>query len=329
MCANGNDNANGNILTMESHADKKAVAAAAITVLLWASAFVAIRSATQHFSPGALALGRLFTGSVVLGVIWLVRGGGWPPRAAWPGIGLSGVLWFGLYMISLNWGERDVDAGTAAMLVNLGPIVIALLGGWLLKEGFAARLMAGMVVAFVGVVVVSTSMSGVGRATIAGVFLCLVAAVTSAAGVVSQKFALRHTSAVQVTTFGCVIGMVACLPFAGQLASQVTRAPLSATLIIVYLGIFPTALAFTTWTYALSRTTASRMGITIYVVPAVVVLMSWVTLRQVPGWLTLLGGLVCLAGVGISRGRSKSVSKIATLPPQAPLPTAPSGTSAS
>src|ERR1022692_2471823 len=154
MCANGNDNANGNILTMESHADKKAVAAAAITVLLWASAFVAIRSATQHFSPGALALGRLFTGSVVLGVIWLVRGGGWPPRAAWPGIGLSGVLWFGLYMISLNWGERDVDAGTAAMLVNLGPIVIALLGGWLLKEGFAARLMAGMVVAFVGVVVV-------------------------------------------------------------------------------------------------------------------------------------------------------------------------------
>ncbi len=35
-------------------------------------------------------------------------------------------------MIILNWGERDVDAGTAAMLVNIGPILLALLGGWLL-----------------------------------------------------------------------------------------------------------------------------------------------------------------------------------------------------
>jgi drug/metabolite transporter (DMT)-like permease len=41
--------------------------------------------------------------------------------------------------VALNGGERDVDAGTAAMLVNIGPILIALLGGWLLREGFPRR----------------------------------------------------------------------------------------------------------------------------------------------------------------------------------------------
>ena len=51
-------------------------------------------------------------------------------RAAWPGIGGYGVLWFGLYMITLNWGAREVDAGTAAMVVTIGPILIALLGGY-------------------------------------------------------------------------------------------------------------------------------------------------------------------------------------------------------
>jgi drug/metabolite transporter (DMT)-like permease len=72
-------------------------------------------------------------------VIWLISGDGVPPRAAWPGILGSGLLWFGLYMVVLNWGERHVDAGTAAMLVNIGPILIALLGGWLLREGSPVR----------------------------------------------------------------------------------------------------------------------------------------------------------------------------------------------
>jgi drug/metabolite transporter (DMT)-like permease len=52
------------------------------------------------------------------------------------------VLRFGLYMITLNWGEQEVDAGTAAMVVTLGPILIAVLGGWLLREGFAPWLAA-------------------------------------------------------------------------------------------------------------------------------------------------------------------------------------------
>jgi drug/metabolite transporter (DMT)-like permease len=283
-----------------------ALAAAGTTVLLWASAFVAIRVGAEHFEPGALALGRLVTGALVLGAIWLVRREGWPARAAWPGIAISGVLWFGLYMVALNWAEREVDAGTAAIIVNLGPILIALLAGWLLREGFPSRLMVGMVVAFAGTAIVGGSMSGGGRASVIGVLLCLVAAATYAAGVVAQKPALRHASALQVTTFGCLIGMVACLPFAGQLAANVADAPLSATLNVVYLGVFPTAVGFVAWSYALSHTTAGRMGATTYVVPAIVVLMSWAILGEVPGWLTLAGGLLCLAGVAVARSGRRS-----------------------
>jgi drug/metabolite transporter (DMT)-like permease len=284
--------------------NSRAVGAAAVTVVLWASAFVAIRSAGGYFAPGALALGRLLVASLALGTIWLISGEGLPPRAAWPGIAGSGLLWFGLYMITLNWGERDVDAGTAAMVVNIGPILIALLGGWLLREGFPRRLAAGMVVSFTGAVVVGVSESGGGRTSVAGVLLCLVAAVCYASGVVFQKPALRHASAVQVTTFGCFTGTVACLPFAGQLASQLGSAPVNATLNVIYLGLFPTTLGFTTWAYALARTTSGKMGATTYAVPGLVVVMSWLFLSQVPRWLTVAGGALCLAGVAVSRSRS-------------------------
>ena len=114
-----------------------------------------------------------------------------------------------------------------------------------------------------------------------------------------------------------LIGAVACLPFAGQLVSDAADAPLSATLNMVYLGVFPTALAFTTWAFALARTTAGKMGATTYAVPALVVLMSWVALDEVPGWITLVGGLVCLAGVAVSRSRPRTAAAAAEVRPAA------------
>jgi drug/metabolite transporter (DMT)-like permease len=283
-----------------------AAGAATVTVVLWASAFVSIRSAGEAYSPGALALGRLLSGALVLGVICLFRREGLPPRSAWRGIAISGVLWFGFYMVALNWGEQQVDAGTAALVVNIGPILIALLGARLLGDAMPPRLLAGMAVSFAGAVTVGLSMSGEGGASVLGVVLCLLAAGAYAAGVVAQKPALGRASALQVTTFGCLVGAVLCLPFAGQLVGQAADAPLSATLNMVYLGVFPTALAFTTWAYALARTTASKMGATTYAVPALVVLMSWLALDEVPGVLTLAGGALCLAGVAVSRSRSRT-----------------------
>ncbi|MER7949985.1 DMT family transporter [Streptomyces sp. NPDC096079] len=293
---------------MQKQPSRLALGAAAVTVVLWASAFVSIRSAGAAYSPGALALGRLLAGSLVLGAVLLVRREGLPPRAAWPGITVSGLLWFGVYMVVLNWGEQEVDAGTAAMVVNIGPILIALLGARFLKESLPPRLLAGMAVSFAGAVTVGLSMSGGGggHASVLGVLLCLLAAIAYAGGVVAQKPALAHGSALQVTTFGCLVGAAACLPFAGQLVEEAGRAPLPATLNMVYLGVFPTALAFTTWAYALARTTAGRMGATTYAVPALVVLLAWGFLGELPGALTLAGGALCLAGVAVSRSRARA-----------------------
>lgn len=289
--------------------ETQALAAAAVTVVLWASAFVFIRAAGDDFSPGALALGRMLTASVALVAILLIRGEGWPARGAWPGILVTGVLWFGVYMVALNWGEQHVDAGTAAMVINIGPVLIALLSGVILREGFPPRLMAGIAVSFAGAIVVGLSNSG-GGAALLGVVLCLTAAVAWAISVVAQKPALTHASALQVTTGGCVVGTIACLPFAGQLVTETAAAPLSATASLVYLGVFPTALAFTTWAYALSRTTAGQMGVTTYVVPALVILMSWIALGEVPRPLSIVGGLLCLAGVAITRSKARTTGDV-------------------
>ena len=111
------------------------------------------------------------------------------------------------------------------------------------------------------------------------------------------------------------------LYFGGQLVSQVSDAPLSATLNVVYLGLFPTALAFSTWAYALGRMDAGTLGVTTYIVPPLVILLGWLVLDEVPAALALVGGAVCLVGVALSRRRSPVRPPVPVPVPQEASPT--------
>jgi drug/metabolite transporter (DMT)-like permease len=71
----------------------------------------------------------------------------------------------------------------------------------------------------------------------------------------------------------------------------------------VYLGLFPTAIGFTTWAFALSRSSAGRLGSTTYLVPPVVIVMAWLVLGEVPPALAIAGGALCIGGVIVARSR--------------------------
>jgi drug/metabolite transporter (DMT)-like permease len=280
-----------------------ALGAALVTVAVWASAFVGIRSAGHELSPGALGLGRLLIGSLALGAIVLIRREPLPDRRHLPAIALCGLLWFGAYNVVLNEAERRVDAGTASMLVNVGPILIALLAGLLLAERFPRGLFAGIGVAFAGVVVIALATSEQGVSAGWGSVLCVVAAFAYAVAVVVQKPLLGRVSALQVTWLACTVGALACLPFAPTLGREVGDAQLSALGWVVYLGAVPTAIGFLTWAYALARTTAGRMGTTTYLVPPIAIVLGWAILAETPPSLAYVGGALCLAGVALARRR--------------------------
>lgn len=138
-----------------------------------------------------------------------------------------------------------------------------------------------------------------GHRDLLGVLLGLAAAVLYAAGVLVQKAVLRYVDGFTAIWLGCVIGTVVLLPWAPQLANAPARVVFDA----VYLGLFPTALGFTAWSYALSRTPADRLSATSYAVPALSIVLSWLLLDEVPTPWALIGGIICLAGVTVSRRR--------------------------
>jgi drug/metabolite transporter (DMT)-like permease len=207
----------------------------------------------------------------------------------------------GLYNIALNEAERRVDAGTAAMLVNLGPILIALLAGIVLREGFPRQLLAGCAIAFAGTVAIGSATSQHGFAPSWGAVLCVAAALCYALSVVVQKPLLTRVSPLAITWIACMFGMVVCVPWAGTLARELPHTRASAIGWMVYLALVPLTLGFLTWGYALARTTAGRMGSTLYLVTPVAVLLGWLLLHERPPTLAVAGGAVCLVGVYVAR----------------------------
>lgn len=282
-----------------------AVVAAVITVLLWASSFVVIRFAGESLSPGAMAFARLSVGAAVLAVI-AVRYRRPIPRGRALALVIGyGLLWFAAYTVLLNWAEQHLDAGTAALLVNLAPILVAIFAGLFMGEGFPRPLVIGIVIAFAGVLLIALGGSGGSHNDRLGITLGLITAVLYAAGVLMQKVALRTVDAVTATWVGCFAGLLATTPFAPQAVSELGDASAGAIAGVVFLGVGPTAIAFLTWAYALSRTDAGKMAATTLAVPAIAIGLSWIFLGEVPTALGLVGGAMALTGVAISRRRPR------------------------
>ena len=281
------------------------VLAIATTLVLWASAFVAIRHLGHDVTPGALSLGRLLIAALALSLL-LVRA----PRSRLTRTEVllllgCGVAWFGIYNLALNASEQRIDAATAAMIVQVGPILIALLAALFLGEKLTPWFAVGMVVAFGGVVVIGNAMRGDGGSDLDGVLLALLAAATYAIGVVCQKVLLSRLSGLEVTCYACWIGVVVCLPWVGDLGDVVSDGSTRTLLLIGYLGLFPTALAFSTWAFALRHTDAGKQAMTTFLVPGITTLMAWVLLSEVPPGMAFAGGALCIAGVLLTRKKPK------------------------
>lgn len=212
-----------------------------------------------------------------------------------------GVLWLAIYSVALNAAERRIDAGTAAMIVATGPILIAVLAGILLGESFPPNLFMGCAIAFSGSTIIGLATARSGAPAALGIALSVLAVIAYSLAVVVQKSVLGRVSSFQVIWLGCAAATLACLPFAPTLVSEVAKADARVVAWIMYLGLVPTAIGFATWGFALRRTTAGRTGSMLYLVPLVAVVLGWALLRETPPFLAVLGGGLSIVGVYFAR----------------------------
>ena len=267
-----------------------------LTIVFWASAFAGIRAGLEEYSPGHVALVRLLVAAVALLVYALIVKMPLPEVRDLPVILLGGFLAFTVYHVALNYGEVTVTAGPASLLVNTAPIFTALLAMVFLGERLRVIGWIGMFVSFVGAALIALG-EGEGFRMAPGAFIILIAAVSVSVYLVIQKPYLQKYGSLNFTAYAIWAGTLFTLVFLPGLAGEVRTAPLDATLALVYLGIFPTAIAYVTYAYVFSQLTASRGVSFLYLVGPMAFLIAWAWLGEVPSLLSFIGAGIVLAGV--------------------------------
>jgi drug/metabolite transporter (DMT)-like permease len=290
-------------MTIQTSTLNSAPAASAVTILAvivtivgWASSFPAIRAGLSAIDPIELGALRFAIAAVPSAIYLMVLR---PALPAWNELwrfAFGGVVFIALYTVLLNYGEMTVSAGAASFIINVNPIITAVLAMILLGERFPVLAWVGTFLSFTGIGIIALG-EGQGLTFNTGALLILGSALcTSLSSIVQKRLYSRHRP-LTVSAWNMILGALCLAPALPNGFAQMASAGSEPFWSVIYLGIVPSLIAYASWSVALSRLPASRASNFMYCVPPVAVLIGFVWLGETPGLFGIVGGALALAGV--------------------------------
>lgn len=268
----------------------------ALPILSWGSAFPSIRYALSSYAPIQIATLRFVMASTILVSYGLIKGLGFPDKRDIPMLVFLSLTSVVLYHVPLNMGARTVTAGTVSFLNSTAPVFTALLSLFVIKERIQAKGWLGIFISFLGAGLLAFS-NGNGFSFSVGAIWILFAAFSESFYFIYQRGLLLKYGAVKLTTYVVCVGALLMLPFSGDLVGAIRSASKGASIAVLYMGIFPTGIAYVLWAYSLSIFPASRVASLLNLSPVISILLGWFWLGEKLTSVSTLGGFLAILGV--------------------------------
>lgn len=276
--------------------DRRTLRNGLLTALVWASAFPGIRAALADYPPKELILLRFSVAALALFAMCFLRERRWPERRDLPRLAVLGLFSITFYQLPLNYGQLTVPSGTASLIINTAPLWATLFSRLGLGERLGKPQGVGVLLGFIGVVLITLGQDktiGMGP----GLALVFVAALSHSLSFILAKPLLEKYSPLTVTAFTVLFGVLPLAFWTPGLVGVMRQAPAASTLTVLYLGVFPAALAYMLWNRVVSALPVSRAASFLYLIPPFSLLIAWVWHREIPSGMSVMGGAIAIAGM--------------------------------
>ncbi len=274
-----------------------------LAVVIWGFNFSFVKWIVAKIPPLTFSVARFSLASLLILAVLVAREG-WRPI---PGkdilkMGALGLIGHSLYQVLFINGISLTTAGNSALLVATSPIWTALVAAALKKDEVTRKAWMGIVLAFVGVFLVT--LGGKGELTIsgsktAGDLLTVAAALALSLYTVLARDLLERYSPLRLTAITMFFGMVGLWAFAWKdvVAQDWLSLSPSSWGVIVYSTIFAMVFGYTVWFTAVRALGPTRAAVFNNMTPIIAFIVAFLLLGEPIGWLQVLGGLTVISGI--------------------------------
>lgn len=271
-----------------------------VTLLSWSCGYPVIRMALEYFSPAGLSALRYALAATLI-MTWAACTRPALPRLAdLPRFALCGGVGIALYTILFNMGEQSVTAGAASLLINISPLLTAMMAVVFIREKLPLAGWVGSGISFLGVAIIGGGQPG-GFSFGSGASCILAAALCTALYYVLQKPLISRYGPLPTTAWILLCGAVALLPWLPGAIAQAQGHGMAPWILMLVLAIFPSVVGYAAWAHVVGRMGVARSAGFLYLDAPTVLVMAYFMLGEVPSLRTLFGGAVVMGGVLVAQ----------------------------
>ncbi|MGB2783687.1 MAG: DMT family transporter [Atribacterota bacterium] len=277
-------------------------------LILLASGSVYTKIAMEYFTAPALTFIRFFFASIFIAMYLVYKKAPLPKFKDVPYFFLMGASGFALYMCIFNLAIKSVSAATAGFFIATSPVITAIMARVLLKEKIGVLGCVSVFISFCGIIII-TLWNGILSINTGTLWLVLAVTLFSFYNILQRKIA-GHYSPLIATAYSLVTGTIIMLPFLPEAYSQLIDIPNKYLIISIYLGVFPTGIAYSLWSVALHMATkTSQASNFLFLTPLITTLLEVIILGVLPHASLYIGGILVLAGLVLMGGHSHQSGK--------------------
>ena len=272
-------------------------------MFIWASSFVALKSAMNDLGPFTVIFFRMLIASLCF--LYFIKGF---LKYDFSKKDIKFILLLALfepclYFIFESKALQLTSASQAGMITSLMPIITAMVAGYFLKEIISKQMIFGSLIAMSGAIWLSLQGTSSLDAPnpLLGNFLEFLAMLCAAFYTVTVRYLSDRYSALFITAIQVFIGTIFFIPlFIYEYVDIGLNMTLQSFLWVAYLGVIVTLGGYGLYNYALTKIEASKASIFIYLIPVFTLFLAYFMLNEKLSSLEFIACFIILFGVFIS-----------------------------